>query len=251
MLRKRKTETIYLKISIAEIRIIFLKSILVTVVMNYFFFRYWYGFIFLIPIFLYILKMNKETLLDKKRNEFRNQFKELLLMAEAGQRAGYSVENSIMNCRDELMIMFGRNQPVCTMLERVAVAKRNNCNIKDIFIEAGTDSQIEDISEFGRIYAIAYERSGNMSEVMWETAEIIIGNIETENEIFLSMNDKSFELKVLEIMPFLMMGYIELTNTGYFNGLYGNSMGILIMIIFLGIYSIAYIWGRHILKVCI
>jgi len=172
-------------------------------------------------------------------------------MAEAGQRAGYSVENSIMNCRDELMIMFGRNQPVCTMLERVAVAKKNNCNIKDIFIEAGTDSQIEDISEFGRIYAIAYERSGNMSEVMWETAEIIIGNIETENEIFLSMNDKSFELKVLEIMPFLMMGYIELTNTGYFNGLYGNSMGILIMIIFLGIYSIAYIWGRHILKVCI
>lgn len=249
MLKKKKPENEYIYMTKKEKLINTVKSLMVVLVMDFFFYRSLWGLIMLVPAFLFFRKSGEMDLEAGKRNRIKEQFKELLLLSETGQKAGMSVDNALINSKDDLVVLFGKYQPVVTLVERIIIFRRNNKPIGDVFIDAGEKTGIEDITQFGQIYEIAYEKSGNMSAVMHETANSIIEKLETENEIYLALNDKSFELKVLEMMPFFIMGYIELTNRNYFEMMYGSIFGIGVMSIFVMIYLLVYGWGRKILKI--
>lgn len=250
-MKKKIVENEYIYTTRKERLINIGKSLMMVIVMDYFFYRYWYGLIILVPAFFYFKRVGREKMEEDKKNKIREQFKELLLLSETGQKAGLSVDNSIIDSMDDLKVLYGNYQPITRLVEKVIISRKNNKPIGEVFLDAGEKTGIEDITQFGYIYGIAYEKSGNMSTIMHETAKGIIEKLETENEIYLALNDKSFELKVLEMMPFFIMGYIELTNKEYFEVLYGNIFGIGIMSIFVIIYILAYSWARKILKIAI
>ena len=121
-------------------------------------------------------------------------------------------------------------------------------SIHEIFIKAGRETDIEDIWQFGEIYQIAYASSGNMSVIMDKAAQVLIEKLEIRNNAYIALNERIFELKIMNMMPFLIIVYVSLTNPGYFDVMYHNLKGILIMTGVLIVYILSYLWGQKLLR---
>ncbi len=239
----------YLKPDKKEMMIMILKSAGVVILLDHFFYRSLWALIFLVPVGFAYLLLQRKLLADRKRAEFRQQFKELLMLSSTLQRAGYSVENSILKSHKDIRYMFGRESPVCRLVREVSSSVANRGSAGEVFVRIGRQCGMEEIEDFGSVYEIAYQKSGNMSVIMDKAAESIIERTEVENEIYVSISKSRFEMKIMNMMPFFIMAYISLTGRGYFDVMYHNLPGIIVMSVCLIVYIFSYLWGVRIVTV--
>lgn len=239
----------YLRFSIKELLELITKSFLVIVLLDVTFYRSLVLMPFLIPIgYLYFLKLLKEEL-SKKRSFFCKQFKDFLGLTITSLRAGYSVDNAIINTYADLSNTYGQDADICRLVSKLSVAKKNGQSMGSVFVKAGTLLEIDDVRRFGQIYMLSYTGSGNIASVMDRTALAITEKLEMRNEIEMALNERVFEMKIMSIMPFGIVGYISLINKGYFDALYHNLLGIILMSACMLIYIGAYIWGMKIVEI--
>lgn len=87
-----------------------------------------------------------------------------------------------------------------------------------------------------------------MSEIIRNSANQIGRQIELRQEIQMLLGGKKMELAVMKVMPFGILLYIDMGNPGYFDPLYHNLLGVIIMTGCLAAYLGAYLLGEHIMK---
>ena len=235
--------------SAGEKRILFGKSIGIVFMLDYFFYQSLWAVIPLSIIGFIYYRMEKKLLDNKKREQIREQFKELLLLVSTGQKAGYSAENAFLSSYDDMKSLYGKDSSVCRMIRVLKSGKENNILFTDLWKQIGRQLNIPEISEFADIYEISYKNSGNMAAVMEKTAAIIIHKMETDKEIRVLLSAKRLEQKIMNIMPFLIMMYISVTSPGYFKGLYHSVSGVFIMSICLFVYLAAYALSIQIITI--
>lgn len=239
----------YLKIKKTEYLILTAKSIAVMVLLNLFFYKsLWAIPVLLIPGALY-WRLGYCDLVEKKKNEACLEFKELLLCSVTGLKAGYSVENAFLNSSEDIRKMFGTDSFAYRVLSELYISRKNNKQSYEVFERIGKQTDIEAISEFGEIYGIAYLKSGDLGFVIQKTVEAIVNNLRLKNEMYLELNEKIFEMKIMTVMPFLIIVYITLTSGSYFDAMYHNPIGIAIMTIALLVYVAAYVYAQKSINV--
>ncbi|MCR5503624.1 MAG: hypothetical protein K6F53_11505 [Lachnospiraceae bacterium] len=224
------------------------RAALAVLALDWFFYRSIWALIPLSLLGAGHYRLLREVLLEEKRRKIRIEFKELLLLSCTGLRAGYSVENALQNSFHDLERLFGRDSAVCEMIEKIEETRRNHGPIREVFIRAGAATGIHEITDFGAVYGIAYERSGNLREVMENAASGLLNRLKLEEEIRESLNERRYEMKIMNLMPFVIMSYISLTSKDYFEKMYGNLPGILIMSAALIVFITAYLWGEKIVR---
>lgn len=232
-----------------DILLMIAKSVGIVILLDYFFYKSLWALILLIPMGALYFRKERKDFIEKIRHEGREEFKELLLLSSTNMRAGYSVENALLGSMEDMGNLFGTDSIMCNLLRKISHKRANNQPFEGIFLMAGKSMGIEEMVMFGQLYEIAYAGSGNLSSVMEKVADTIIENVETENEIYMSLCERQFEMKIMNLMPLMIMFYINLTNNGYFDKLYHNLPGICIMSVCLLFYAAAYYAGYKIMKI--
>lgn len=233
----------------AEKRILLGKSIGIIFSLDFFFYQSLWALIPLLVIGLLYYQMEKKLLEAKKKEQVREQFKELMLLVSTSQKAGYSVENAFLSSYDDMKALYGKDSSICHMIQILKSGKENNVLFTDLWKQIGQKLKIVEISEFASVYEISYKSSGNMASIMEKTAAIIVHKIETDKEIQILLSARRFEQKIMNIMPFLIMAYISLTSPGYFKGLYHSVSGVFLMSICLLVYLTAYVISIRIVSI--
>ena len=82
-----------------------------------------------------------------------------------------------------------------------------------------------------------------------DTADIISMKIEVEEEIQTILTGKQMEEKVMRLVPFCIIFYIDVTSPGFFSVMYGNITGVLIMSACLLVYGFAVWLGERIMNI--
>lgn len=226
-----------------------MKSAAVILLINYCFYRKHLACIFLLPVAVFYYRLEKSELLHRKRQEARQQFKELLLLTVAGQKAGYSVENAFFKSYKDMENLFGRRSSICRMLIQLRAGLENHVSPGLIWREIGEMSDIAEIIEFSQVFSIAKESGGNMTVIMERTAGTIESKTETQQDIETLLSARRLEQKIMNAMPFLLMLYMNITSPGYFDGLYQTSAGMGIMTFCLVIYLAAYLLSVKLIKI--
>ena len=240
----KKEKNNYLKIRRIEYLFLTGKSIAVVALLDFFFYKsFWAVPALLIPGYLYG-RLGYRELLEKKKNEACVEFKELLLCSSTGLKAGYSVENSFLHSAEDIRKMFGTDSFAYKILSELYISRKNNRPSHEVFEKIGELIDVEAITEFGEIYRIAYQRSGDLGFVIQKTVETIINNLKLKNEMYLELNEKIFEMKIMTVMPFLIIIYVTLTSGSYFDSMYRNPIGIVVMTIALLVYTGAYSYAQ-------
>lgn len=220
----------------------------VTCVFSYFFYR---SFLALIPLSavgasaFWLIRKQK---LDKAREELAAQFRECILAVAISLQAGYSVENAFLECRQDMLLMYGAEAPICQELKLIKRGLDINISLEELLVDMARRSGCEEVAQFAQIFALAKRNGGNMAEIIRNSADQIGGAIELRQEIQMLLGAKKMELTIMKIMPFGILLYIDMANPGYFDSLYYNIIGVSVMTGCLGLYLGAYLLGEHVMK---
>jgi tight adherence protein B len=219
------------------------------VLMGYFFYQSWIAVICLAPVLILFLRQKKKELANKRKQELNVQFKDLLLSVSANLKAGYSVENAFRESYRDMEMLYGTYSPIVQELRHIISGLENNIVLEQLLYSLGQRSHQPDIMQFADVFMIAKRSGGNMTEILAKTAMVIEQKIETDKEIQLMISAKKMEQKIMNIVPFLIIFYVGTTSRGFFDVLYHNLIGIIIMTVCLFFYGAAYLLSKRIVEI--
>lgn len=216
---------------------------------GYFFYQSWIACVCLLPLLIPFCKGKKRELARKRRQELNVQFKDLVLSLSANQRAGYSIENAFREAYRDMEMLYGTQSSICQEVRHIILGLDNNVVLEKLLYSLGIRSNQQDIMQFADVFAIAKRSGGNMTDILEKTAAVMEQKIETDQEIQLMISAKKMEQKIMNMVPFLIIFYIGSTSRGFFDVLYHNLIGVVIMTVCLGLYGIAYLLSKRIVEI--
>ena len=226
-----------------------LEGLLLVTVISYFFYRSWIACIGLIPVLALFLREKKKELAKKQRQNLSMQFKDLILTVSANQKAGYSIENAFRESYRDMAMLYGEEAVICAELRYIIVGLDNNVVLEKLLYNLGMRSGLPDVVQFADVFLIAKRSGGSMTDILSKTAAVIEQKTETDKEIQLMISAKKMEQKIMNMVPFLIILYVGTTSKGFFDALYHNLIGVIIMTVCLGFYLAAYLLSRRIVDI--
>ena len=221
----------------------------VVAMIGYFFYRSWIACAFLIPLFGFWMREKKREAAKKRRQELSLQFKDLVLALSANVKAGYSIENALQESYRDMALLYSENSPICMEVRHMMRGLENNVVLERLLYDLGTRSHVPDIMQFADVFLIARRSGGNLTEILEKTAAVIEQKIETDKEIQLMISSKKLEQKIMNMVSFMIIFYIETTSKGFFDVLYHNAVGVAVMTVCLLFYGAAYLFSKRIVEI--
>ena len=105
------------------------------------------------------------------------------------------------------------------------------------------------MEDFAQVFAIAKRSGGNLNAIIRRSAAIPGEKIEIKTEIRTLHSSRRYEQRIMNMVPFLIMAYLQLTSKGFFDCLYFNTAGILIMTGCLALYLAAFLISRKMIEI--
>ncbi len=204
---------------------------------------------FLMPLAIFLIVLQKEKKKRMENHELGVQFKDAMMSVSTAQKAGYSIENSFIEAKKDMRLLYGKNSPICRELQKIELGIKNNIPIETMIKELGISSENRDIREFAGVFSVAKRSGGNMTEIIERSVNVIGRTIEVENEIDVLIAAKRMEAQIMELVPFGIIAYVGVTNPGFLDPLYGNIFGILVMTACLILYGVSYLMIEKIIAI--
>lgn len=214
----------------------------------FFFYRSFWALLPLMPVGAVVYFSLERGKGERRRRKLEAEFRDCIQLVAANLRAGYSVENAFCECERDMKALYGERGLMGGELARIKKGLGNNMTLEQLLGELGERSSSDHIREFSEVFAIGRLYGGNLPEIIQTTAGQIAEEISLKQEISATISGKQFEQNIMTVIPFCMMGYIEITNSGFFGVLYHNTVGYVIMTVSLAVYLTAYGMGRQICR---
>lgn len=197
------------------------------------------AWIFLMPFVLLSFKDKGRAACRKRKRRLEIEFREVILSVSSNLQAGYSVENAFQEAYRDITLLYGRESVMAKELRLVFRKLGNNEQLESALANLADRSGVQDIRDFADIFQIAKRGGGDMRGIIANTADIIGGKQETRREIEIVVSEKKLEQQIMRYIPFFIIFYISLTTRGYFEGLYHNVFGWILMTGALAVYAAA------------
>ncbi len=224
------------------------KSILVVVMLAYFFYRSVWAVVPLSVIGVFFFKLEEKRQIERVREELVGQFKECILSVAASLKAGYAVENAFVESRNDMKLLYGEDSVIYRELELIRRGLVINITLEELLTDLAVRSGSDDIVQFAQVFAIAKKSGGKLPEIIQTTAEMIGRRIDARQEIRTLLSGRQMEQNIMKLMPFGILLYIGSSYQGYFDSFYHNLQGVVIMSVCLAVYVAAYVLGDKILQ---
>ena len=145
--------------------------------------------------------------------------------------------------------LFGEDSGICRELYRIDRGLDNHIPLEKLLQEFADRCGVDEIQEFAEVFSIAKRSGGNMSEILARTISMIQSRIDVEAEIRVMLSEKVLEQRIMNAVPFLIIFYISASSKGFFNVLYGNLTGVLVMSACLAVYLFAFGLSERIMAI--
>lgn len=191
---------------------IFYRSILICVVAS-----------FLAPLYLPI---KKKELIKQRKNELLIQFREFLTSISSSLNSGKSLENALIEAYTDLKVIFPeKNTYILVELYKMISRMKVNQDFIEIFCNFAARTELDDIQNFSEAIAICKKRGGNIAETIRNSAGIISGKLEIQQDIDVILSKSRFETKILNIVPPALVLMLSLTSWEYMEPIFTTFYG--------------------------
>lgn len=250
-MQKRTTREESERLSKRRAARILLEGILLLMVGAYFFYRSWKAFILLAPLLFPYYRYRQRQDMEKRKENLTLEFREAIAAVCVSMQAGYSAENAFKHALEEMKELFGETGDICLELKQIQQAVNNNVPLEQVLAECAERNGVAEMEDFAQVFLLGKRSGGDMNKIIQSTVSLISEKIEVKREIHTILSAKQMELKIMSIVPFGILLYIELASPGFFQVLYHNSMGICVMSGCLLLYLGAQLLGRKILDISV
>lgn len=225
------------------------QGIFLCVVVNHLFYQRLAAFVFMIPVPFLWLRWKKQERMKRRKKELGYQFKNALNSLSVSLRAGYSMENSLIEAEKDMRRWNGDSSDIVQELSYINRQIKMSIPAEDLLTDLGIRSDVEDIKNFASVFAIARRMGGNMAEIIQDTAGQISEKIDVERSIDMAVAAKKYEQMIMSFLPFGIIFYMQLSSPGFFKQLYGTVFGVIFMTGCLAFYLFAFWLARKIIQI--
>ena len=208
----------------------------------YTFYRSMAMFLILLVPAAFLPRYMKRYWRERRQRQLEAQFKEAVQMLSAALSAGFSVENAIGSCLKELELMYGPDGMMTREFACMVQQMNMNRPVEELmsdFARRSGDSIRSCRRNFARIFQAAKRSGGQLVPVIRRTVQVMEDRFQVKEEIQTLTAARRYEQRVMNVMPFLMILYIDGTSPGFFSVMYTTLTGRLVMTGCLALYALA------------
>lgn len=196
------------------------------------------------------IPMRREQIIVSRRNQLRNQFRDMLEGLTTSLGAGKNVTDSFLAVREDMAIQYDENAFIHNELQVIISGIENNKDIEDLIMDFGKRSGIKDIEMFANVFRISYRQGGNMKEIIRTTHGILKDKLEITEEIETVITSNKNELNVMMCMPIILIGLIKSMSPDFASN-FTSATGLISTTIAAAMFIGAYIIGKNVMKITI
>lgn len=226
-----------------------LLSLLFILFLSYFFYHTFWPAIFLIPVGYVFYRIEAGKKAEREKLKLTVEFKEMLCSISANLQAGYAIENAILEAKKDLILLYGENTQIIRICDDIIKGLHNQIPVEVLFYRFGEKTQIQEVIDFASVFAIGKRTGGNIVNIIQSTSNVISNKIEVKNEIHTMIAAKQMEANIMNVVPFAIVYYISLTSPHFFDSMYEDAVGTMIMTVCLILYLVAYFLMQKICKI--
>ncbi len=202
-----------------------------------------------LPLSVVIPFYQKTELIKKRKEKLLNEFKDFLRILKSFLEASYSVENSFALSIKEMTMLNGKDSMMVKELRSIVAQLKLNKPIDKVFKKFADKTHVEDIIDFSEVFIISKLHGGNISKIISNTINVINDKIEVKIEIDTVTASKRFEQKLMNLLPFLIIIYMNISSSSFLMPLYTTITGRLLMTFALVVYFISVKISKNILDI--
>lgn len=225
------------------------QGISLCVVANYLFYQKIPAFLFMIPVPFFWFRYRVQERNQRRKKELNYQFRDALNILSVSLRAGYSIENGLIEAEKDMRKLNGSGSEIVQELSYINRQIKLSIPAEELLTDLGMRSHVEDIQNFASVFRIARKTGGNLAEIVTDCATRISEKIEVDKAIEMAVAAKKFEQTIMSCMPCGIILYMQLTSPGFFDELYGTLFGVVFMSICLILYTVSFWMGRRIVRI--
>lgn len=237
------------KFSVKEYIQYFLFSAALAGLIGWLFYNSAWGLILMGPLYPLVLKNRREVLLEKRANELATQFRDSISAVGAALNAGYSIENAWKEALIEIKGLHGEKSIMAKELGILVGRLSMNEPIEDILTDFANRSGSEDIMNFCEVFIFAKRGGGDFLGIIRASSVRIARKNELLRTLTTDLASRRLEGRVMSIMPLGILLYMTITSPGYFDVLYHNTTGIIVMSVCLVGYAGVFMLSEKMLKI--
>ncbi len=225
------------------------KGMIICVLLAYTFYRSICVFLLMVPFGMLFPIYERERLKQRRHLMLAEQFKESMVVLSGALSAGYSVENALSVSCEELRLLYGSDSLIVHEYSYIIQQMRMNRAVEWLFQDFAQRSGDEDILNFAEVFLVAKRSGGNLSEIMRHSADVIRDKMQVKEEIRTMTASRQLEQKIMNLIPFFIVFYVDASSPGFFRQMYETVMGRILMSICFVVYLISFWLARKILAV--
>lgn len=221
------------------------------VVICYLFYDSGKAFFLLAPFAVFDYRMLRVKKLEEQKRNLTQQFKSMIESLINSLGAGYSLEGAFEAAKRDLTLVYDRDAIIFDELDRILAGLRMNVPLEKLLQDFGERSGIDDIQDFSNVVAAAKRSGGNLIRIIQKTVNCITDKLAVEEEIETLITAKKLEKSIMMVMPYGIIFYLRLGNGAFFDVLYHNTLGVLLMTFFLILIYAADLWASRIMEISV
>lgn len=202
-----------------------------------------------IPIAIIFPFFMKDDYIKKRKDKLLFEFKDFLRIIKSFLEASYSIENAFALSIREMTMLHGRDSMMVKEIKAIVSKLKLNKPLDVVFKKFADKTHIEDIMDFSEVFIIAKMHGGNISKIIGNTINVINDKIEVKIEIDTVTASKRFEQKLMNLLPFLIIIYMNISSSSFLRPLYTTIEGRLLMTFALVVYFVAITFSKKILQI--
>ncbi|MBK5253640.1 MAG: hypothetical protein JJE03_04120 [Peptostreptococcaceae bacterium] len=229
------------KLNLKEYAIFILIFIFLALFISYILYHKVLPALFFVLVFSRTKEKVKKYLVDKRRKELLEQFKDLLFNLATALSTKASMKEAIGESKGNILLIYGDKSVLYKELDymyKKMMLEDDVEVLKDFAVRAG----IDDISDFVQIYASCKYTGANLIYAMNKAASVIIDKMTIEKEINEMIRRKKYEGMVILIMPILILFLLNISAADYvlilYTSIYGNVLMTTVIVSYIGIYEL-------------
>lgn len=216
---------------------------------SYVLFNSYLGFLSFFPVFVFHLKMQEKREGEKAAACFDERYREFLTGLSSGLRAGHSLENAFGDAERNLSVLYGQKDPFVAELSQMNRQIAMNIPVEEVFSRFADRHPIEEVENMAEILTIGKRLGGNYVKNISDAAEKIRQSLELKAKIAALTAEKTFELRMMLILPPGLLSYIRFASPDFIAPIYGTVLGTGLVSVSIACYITAYAWGSKIVKI--
>lgn len=237
------------KFSKVEFCITLMQGIFLLMIVTYYFYGSLKVMLCFSPFLLFFIKSQRKKKNIKRKEIFTEEFKETLILVGECMEAGYSLENSFIESYAMMKERYGNKSDMVRELYLIKQSLKVNVKIEDLLLDLAARTGIEDIRDFAVVFSQAKRGGGNMGYIMKRTIGMIREKMDIKRELQIMLSGKKYENMIMSFVPIGLIAYISATSEVFFDVMYGNIIGIVIMSLCLIAYIGTLFLAEHLMKI--